>query len=165
MLLMRVSKRWFVQQLQSHSLTLPQFVSLSALAAHQQPCTMSDVTNATFQDPPTTTGVVDRLVKMKLVERTRSKTDRRVVLVQATQTGVDLVNRIETDLMEESAPSYAMLSDEELITFETLVKRLLQIHLQRYMSLGNKAIESEIEKMEQLVNDPIAYSKLENEKK
>ena len=165
MLLIRVSKRWFVQRLQAHRLTLPQFISLSALAAHKHPCTMSDITNATFQDPPTTTGVVDRLVKMKLVERTRSETDRRVVLVLATQAGVDLVNHIETDLMKESAPGYAMLTKEEVMTFEKLTKRMLQIHLQRTMSLDNEAIEAEIEKMEQLVNDPIAYSKLDNEKR
>ena len=54
-------------------------------------------------------------------------TDRRVVLVQTTQAGVDLVNHIETDLMKESAPGYAMLTQEEVITFEKLTKRMFEV--------------------------------------
>ncbi len=164
MLLMRVSKRWLGQRLQSYGLTLPQFVSLTSMAAYQQPCTMSDITNATFQDPPTTTGVVDRLVKMKFAERTRSKTDRRVVLVQATPAGIEIINQIETNLLKEITPSYALLSTEELDTLEHLLRRLWQIHFQRYMSVGDSDVDAEIEKVEQFATNPIAYSKLENRK-
>ncbi len=162
MLLMRASKRWFGEHLQTFGLTFPQFISLAALAAHKEPCTMSDVTNVTFQDPPTTTGVIDRLVKMKLVQRTRSQTDRRVVLVQATKTGVDLIEEIEGRLMTEATPTYALLTDEELGTFEYLLRRLLRVQLQNFMSIPDSAIDAELEKLEHFVNDPIAYSKLEN---
>ena len=41
MLLTRISKRWFVQRLQTYGLTLPQFVTLAALAAHRRPASMS----------------------------------------------------------------------------------------------------------------------------
>ena len=165
MLLMRVSKRWFVQQLQSFHLTVPQFVTLAALAAHQQACTMSDLTNVTFQDAPTMTGVIDRLVKANLVQRTRSQTDRRVVLVQATQAGINLVGQIEDHLMEEVLPTYTMLTDEELATFECLLGRLLRIQLQQdNQSLQGADLDAEIERLEQFVRDPISYFKLAPEK-
>jgi hypothetical protein len=35
-LLMRISKRWFVQRLQNYNLTLPQFTTLAAVAAHDR---------------------------------------------------------------------------------------------------------------------------------
>lgn len=164
MLLMRVSTRWFVQRLQAYNLTLPQFVTLAALAAHKQACTMSALTNVTFQDPPTTTGIIDRLVKSDLVERTRSEADRRVVLVQATPAGVDLIGRIEENLTQEALPGYAMLSDDELTTFEHLLGHLLRVHLKRFMSLPEANIDAEIEKLEFFVKDPISYLKLENER-
>jgi DNA-binding MarR family transcriptional regulator len=162
MLLMRVSKRWVVQQLQEFSMTLPQFVTLAALAAYKQPCTMSDLTNATIQDAPTTTGVVDRLIKVDLVERTRSQTDRRVVLVKATQPGIELINQIEQKFIRESVPVYAHLTEEELITFERLLRRLLRANMQQYMSPEGADIDAEIERLEQFVKDPISYSKIES---
>jgi DNA-binding MarR family transcriptional regulator len=161
---MRISKRWFVQHLQSFGLTLPQFITLATLAAHRQACTMSDLTNVTFQDPPTTTGIVDRLVKMDLLQRTRSQIDRRVVLVEATPAGVDLVNQIEQGLMEAAMPTFDILTEEELTSFEYLLGRLLRGHLQQFMAIKNTDLDAEIEKMERFVKDPIAYMKLEVEK-
>lgn len=164
MLLMRISKRWFVQQLQSFGLTLPQFISLAALTAHKQSCTMSDLTAVTFLDPPTATGVIDRLVRMKLVERTRSETDRRVVLVRATQAGITLIDEIEQKLMQETLTSYTRLTDEELTAFEQLLERLLWIHLGQVMSLRDVDLAAEIEKLTHFMKDPIYCIKLENEK-
>ena len=161
MLLMHVSKRWFVQQLQTFGLTLPQFVTLAALAAHKQPCTMSEVTAVTFQDPPTTTGVIDRLVRMKLVQRTRSESDRRVVLVHATQPGLDLVEKIEAFLMNESLQNYEGMTDEQLNNLEQLLRHLLRIHLGRYMLPQGADLDAEIERLEYFVRDPICYVKLE----
>jgi DNA-binding MarR family transcriptional regulator len=163
-LLMRVVKRWFVQELQSFNLTVPQFITLAALAAHRQPCPMSDLTNVTFVDAPTMTGVIDRLVRMRLVQRTRSEMDRRVVLVRATQPGIELIGQIEQSLMQRMLVGYAQLSDEELTSYEHLLRRLLRIHLGQYMSLQDADLDAEIEKLEQFMRDPITYTKLENEK-
>lgn len=163
-MLMRISKRWFVQRLQSFNLTLPQFITLAALVAHKETCTMSDLTNVTFQDPPTTTGIIDRLVKTNLVKRSRSQTDRRVVLVQATQAGIDLINQIEETLMQEALPGYATLTDEELDTFQHLLSRILRVHLKQVMQINDEQVEVEIEKLQHFVKDPIYYAKLENTK-
>jgi DNA-binding MarR family transcriptional regulator len=165
MLLMRISKRWFIQQLQSFGLTLPQFVNLAVLTAHKQPCIMSDLTAVTFQDPPTTTGVIDRLVKLKLVERARSETDRRVVLVQATPAGIKLIEEIEQKLMQEALTCYTVLTDEELTTLEQLLERLIWIHLGRVMPLPEVDLAAEIEKLSHFMKDPIYYMKLEHEKR
>lgn len=83
--LMWLAARQFSQWLQrTFGLTYPQFMALAALAAHRQACPMRELTSAIFEDPATLTGIIDRLVKMKLVQRTRSETDRRVMFVQAT---------------------------------------------------------------------------------
>lgn len=164
MLLMQVSKRALVQRLQTFGLTLPQFVALASLAAHRQACTMSDLTNVTFHDPPTMTGVIDRLVRMELVQRTRTHSDRRVVLVEATPAGIELVQKIEADLTQEMANSYDALSDEQLQTLDQLLQRLLVVHLKEYKSLPDSDVETEIQHLEMFVRDPICFIKSENGK-
>ncbi|GAB4430819.1 MAG: hypothetical protein Kow0031_11780 [Anaerolineae bacterium] len=164
MMLMHVSKRWFAQRLQSYGLTLPQFVALAALAGHQHPCTMSDLTSVTFHDAPTMTGVIDRLVKMKLVQRTRSETDRRVVLVYTTQAGVELVQEIETNVFNEMSNGYRIFSDNQLADLEQILHSMLRVQLMQQSALDNSQLDAEIEKLRQFVQDPINYVKSENGK-
>ena len=162
-----VSLRWiaarqFSQRLQSFGLTHPQFMVLASLAAHQQPCAMRDLTEVCFQDPPTMTGIIDRLVKMELVERTRSKTDRRVVLVQAAQMGVELVHQIKEDAIQADLHTYANFSDDDLVALEQSLNHLLRIHVEQYTSLKGADLDAEIERLQNFRKDPIYYMKSNN---
>ena len=162
--LMWIHKRNFSQRLQAFGVTSPQFITLATLAAHKNPCTMRDLTEVTFQDPPTMTGIIDRLVKMKLVRRTRSETDRRVVLVQANEDGVDLIRQIEDQTLHDDKTGYAALSDEELTALEELVQYILRMQVGRYKSLQDADLDTELEKLRLFKSDPIRYSKLEAQK-
>ena len=162
--LMWISKRHFAQRLQTFGLTVPQFHSLAALAAHQQACTMSDLINVTFQDPPTMTGVVNRLIKMKLVQRTRSEVDRRVVLVQATQAGIDLVKRIEEKTLHDDSSGYASLTDDDLTALEQLLRYILRMHVGQYKLLQDEDLDAELEKLRLFKSDPIRYARMEGRK-
>jgi DNA-binding MarR family transcriptional regulator len=159
-----VTLRQFSHLLQPFGLTFPQFIAMAALAAHKQACPMRDLTSVTFQDPPTMTGIVDRLVKMKLVQRTHSEADRRVVLVQATPAGIDLVNQIDEEITQDALSGYATLTDDELITFEQLLRYKLRMYLEQYKSLPDGELNTEIEKLKSFMSDPIGYIKLEDKK-
>jgi DNA-binding MarR family transcriptional regulator len=159
--LMWIANRQFSQQLQTYNLTMPQFFALAALTTHKKACTMRDLTNVIYQDPPTMTGIVDRLVRMKLVQRTRSEADRRVVLVEATPTGIELVSRINEELMRDEFASYTDLSDEDLDALERLLRFKLRRYLGRYKSLQDEDLDAEIEKLQRFIHDPIHYTKSE----
>jgi DNA-binding MarR family transcriptional regulator len=161
--LMWMVKQQISQRLQRFGLTHPQFIVLASLTGHQQPCTMSDLTNVTFQDPPTMTGIIDRLVKMKLVQRTRSDTDRRVVLAEVTPKGMALVRSIEEERLNDAKSGYAAFSDEDLTALEDLLRYILRMHLSRYKPLQDADLDAEIEKLRIFKNDPIRYAKLESE--
>ena len=107
------------------------------------------------------TGIVDRLVRMKLVQRTRSEADRRVVLVEATPTGIELVSQINEELMRDEFASYTDLSDEDLDALERLLRFKLRRYLGRYKSLQDEDLDAEIEKLQHFIHDPIHYTKLE----
>jgi DNA-binding MarR family transcriptional regulator len=160
--LMWIITRQFSQKLQEFGLTPPQFMTLAALALHQQPCTMRDLTAVAYQDPPTMTGIVDRLVARKLVQRTRSEADRRVVWVQATPAGADLIKRVREKRHQDTVPGYATLSDDELTAIEQLVGHLLRIHVGQLASLKGTDVEAQVEKLQLFMNDPISYVKSEH---
>jgi DNA-binding MarR family transcriptional regulator len=162
-MLVWVFARLFSQELQRFGLTLPQFVALAALAGYKEACTMSDLTRVTLQDAPTMTGITDRLVKMKLVERTRSEADRRVVLVQATPPGIELLNRIRNEVLERARNDYLALADNDELAdldrllefFEQSLEYILRIHLKRHHSLDAPELDVEIEKIRSFLNPPI----------
>ncbi len=160
--LMWFTTRQFGQKLAAFGLTPPQFMALAALARHHQPCTMSDLTAVSLQDPPTMTGIVDRLVAMKLVQRTRSEADRRVVWVQATPAGADLIKQITEKSHRDNLPSYTALNDGELAAIEQLVESLLRIHVSQLASTKGTDVETQVERLQLFMNDPIAYVKLEH---
>jgi DNA-binding MarR family transcriptional regulator len=124
---------------------------------------MRDLTEVTFQDPPTMTGIIDRLVKMELVERTRSKTDRRVVLVRAATSGTELVRRIKEESMQVDLQGYAAFTDDELTVLEQSLNHLLRVHVELYTSLTGAELDAEIKKLQDFRNDPIHYMKLKSE--
>jgi DNA-binding MarR family transcriptional regulator len=162
-MLVWVFARLFSQELQRFGLTLPQFVALAALAGCKEACTMSDLTRVTLQDAPTMTGITDRLVKMKLVERTRSEADRRVVLVRATPPGIELLNQIRNEVLERTRNDYLAWADNDELTdldrllefFEQSLEYILRIHLKRRHSLDAPELDVEIEKIRSFLKSPI----------
>jgi DNA-binding MarR family transcriptional regulator len=161
--LMWVAMRQLTQLLQPFGLTFPQYVVLAALAAHQQACTMRDLTSATFEDPPTMTGIVDRLVRMGLVTRARSEADRRVVLVQTTQKGLDLFSRVDKAMTQDELNGYERLSENELEALEQLFQYKLRMLSQQEAVKGTD-LNCEIEKLREFFKDPIQYTKIEKTK-
>ena len=167
--LMWVFARQFSQELQRFGLTLPQFVAIAALAGCREACTMSELTKLTLQDAPTMTGIMDRLVKMKLVVRTRSETDRRVVLVQTTPSGIKLLDRIREEVMDRTKDDYLALADSDelddldrlLEFFEQSLDYILRIHLKRRHSLDDADLDIETERIRSFLRNRFEENKPE----
>lgn len=75
-------------------LTLPQLRALTYLQA-QDTCTMRELARAMRTSESTITGLADRMAKLGLLKRVRSRTDRRVVHVAPTPKGRTILRRIE----------------------------------------------------------------------
>lgn len=86
--------RQFAAKLAPYGLTLQQYFTLVAI--HElDGCTMSALAARTHHSFGTMTGIVDRLVRQNLVVRRSHPTDRRVVLVQLTADGVEILAHIK----------------------------------------------------------------------
>ncbi len=74
---------------------------------------------------PDVTRLFDRLVNNGLVERFRSETDRRVVLVRLTPKGIDVVERVHEPLLDHNRKLLAHRSDAQLARLSRALEQTL----------------------------------------
>ena len=78
------------------------------------PKTAGQLAAATGLRPAATTALIDRLTRKGLVERVRSQTDRRQVIVQMTQRGREQTDAFYQPIVEEGQQIMTKLDDRDL---------------------------------------------------
>jgi DNA-binding MarR family transcriptional regulator len=133
-----LAQRQFMQLLDEDRfrMTLPQFYTLLHLHQVGEGCKMSDLADQTQQSAASLTGIVDRLEKQQLAERTRnSEGDRRQVLVQVTARGRALIREIKQARHEQMLAALAHLSEDEVDRLMQLLDRML-VGMSRVLERG-----------------------------
>ncbi|HYG56489.1 MAG TPA: MarR family transcriptional regulator [Symbiobacteriaceae bacterium] len=122
--------RYMTSQASSHLAEAPgpmlsgsQRIVLRALA-DKGPCQVSEVAGHLGVTLSAATGLVDRLVKARLVTRERDQKDRRVVWVKVTPEGVDAVNASEHRRRAALGQLVQHLSEADLSTLCAILERL-----------------------------------------
>lgn len=99
-----------------------EFDVLSALRRAGRPLRASEVTSVTLLSGASTTKISERLVKDGLIERLRFERDGRVVLLQLTDAGAALVDRVFPIRLERDRELLDGLGPEELKTLADLLR-------------------------------------------
>src|SRR3990172_6049112 len=89
-----LEQKRLAQVLAGHSLTVPQFIVLSSIWQRQQGCQMSELAGEMLQSSATMTGIVERLVRLNLVQRQAVPSDRRLVVIDLTDEGRRMLARV-----------------------------------------------------------------------
>jgi DNA-binding MarR family transcriptional regulator len=76
--------------------------------------------------PPNITGIIDRLVEQGLVSRTENPEDRRIILLQATEKGRNLLNTLKENRNIKMTQILAKLSTEDLSCLAVGLSALLK---------------------------------------
>lgn len=76
-----------------YKITPPQFNALQILANHDN-LTISELSNKLYLAPSTITDLVDRMENNGLVERVRTKEDRRTVRIHVLDKGYEIINKV-----------------------------------------------------------------------
>lgn len=100
--------------LREHGLTPAQYNILRILRGEGTPLPILEIAGRTVTVVPGITGLIDRLEKTELVKRERSKSDRRVVYVEITQAGLDMLSKLDEPVVETERTLLACLEREEL---------------------------------------------------
>ncbi len=125
-----VQHRFFAKKLGELGLTVPQYYVLNTLLDLNGRSSMGELSRRTLQVSATMTGIVDRLVRDGLVNRVRSDRDRRLVLVEITDTGRELVmqardaaqnsiDKVVKSLSAREQEAATKLADSLIAEFET----------------------------------------------
>jgi DNA-binding MarR family transcriptional regulator len=96
-------------------LTIAQLKSLFFIS-NQGSTNLGNLAAALGVTPTNTTGIVDRLVKKKLVSRNEDAQDRRMLLLQATTKGEELVTNLRDRRRGHMSEVLALMSMGELVT-------------------------------------------------
>lgn len=105
------------------NLTLDQWRVLRVLI-ECGPLSMSDLASRAHITGPTLTRIVDRLVERALLYRNVDATDRRRVLVHASDRGRSLQRSLAPRIADAERDGLAPLSDAETRTLRRLLERL-----------------------------------------
>lgn len=104
-------------------LTVTQFATLEVLH-HLGPMSQADICGKLLKSGGNTTLVVDNLEKQGLVVRCRDENDRRVVVVELTEAGRELIGSIFPAHAAAVAEEMSVLTAEEQIQLGQLCKKL-----------------------------------------
>jgi len=117
--------RQMTRQLAAFNLTVPQFYTLIALINLGGSATMGVLSQELNQVSATMTGIIDRLVREGLVERSRSDEDRRAVLVTLTPQGYKVVEKAWAQSLNALDTALARLNETELNAATRLIDTLM----------------------------------------
>ncbi|MDB3907247.1 MarR family transcriptional regulator [Crocinitomicaceae bacterium] len=109
----------------SFGLTMPQFNILRILRGAGTEITVNTVKDRMIEKSPNTTRLMDKLIDKGMISRTRCSDDRRVVFVQITKDGLDLLSQIDVKFEDEGEKFVPrQLSDEDANKLSELLDKL-----------------------------------------
>lgn len=100
-----------VGSMESRGLTPPQIHTLTSVG-HEGRLSMKEIARRLGVTEKTVTGIVDRLERDALVRRIRDTVDRRVVLVELTESGEEHFRELEV-MFEHRLSLFVALMDQE----------------------------------------------------
>ena len=107
-------------------LTTPQLICLDAVASSEE-ITLSQLAKQVNLGASTVNGIIDRLEAKDLVERERSKLDRRKVFLKMTGHGKNVFEQAPSLLQDNLSDSLKELSELEQIAITQSLERVVEL--------------------------------------
>lgn len=111
-----------------YSLTMPQFNILRILRGAKESISINTLKQRMIEKSPNTTRLLDKLIEKGLVQRARSRVDKRVLYVEITSEGLLLLEKIDANSFLRSL-LYASLSEKEAVQLSKLLNKVCATYL------------------------------------
>ncbi len=98
---------------EKYHITVPQIICLREIYEHG-PISFSALTKIVALNNSTVTGIVDRLERQGLVQRTRTSLDRRQIHIVITEKGVEFLQNTPPPVSDRLIDGLKQYSDEEI---------------------------------------------------
>lgn len=112
------------KELSRGNVSFPQYFLLGFLVQQKQ-LTMTEIAQKMGHTTAAATGLVDRLEKLELVQRTHATKDRRKILVQATPAGAALVGEVHADMVENLLKMMSHLNATEQRAWVQIYEKIM----------------------------------------
>ena len=119
-----VVRRRLARVVEREGTTLQQYNVLRILRGAAGPLSALDISERLIEETPGVSRLIDRLVAKKLVRRTRSAQDRRMLECSITPVGLELLKRLDADVNRADAAAMDVLSADELVRLTGLLDRI-----------------------------------------
>jgi DNA-binding MarR family transcriptional regulator len=110
-------------ELSQGEITIPQYHILDYLHDRGE-ATMHEVADYLFVTPPAVTGLVANLVKMNLVQRKFSPSDRRIIIVCLTTRGKTVISKIKNQFNVLFITIFKKISPAERKSFLEVTEKM-----------------------------------------
>ncbi len=119
----RVFAKQQTKILASGDITMSQMFILGILR-QEKSCKMSDMANILSISTSAATGIVDRMVKADLLKRSADSSDRRVINIETTKKGRDIIDDIMEQRHKMIIELFAKLTAVERKRYLEIIKKL-----------------------------------------
>lgn len=103
--------------------TFPQYVALEALNS-DKPLKMNSIAKVLKISLPAVSGLISRLVAMKLAKRLYEETDRRVIFVILTDKGKKIIEQTRSARKKIISEIFGVLSQDERQTYLGILQKI-----------------------------------------
>jgi DNA-binding MarR family transcriptional regulator len=114
----------FERLFREYGLTPSQYNILRILRGEARPMPVLEIAERTVTVVPGITGLIDRLERAEFVGRRRCTEDRRVVFVEITATGLDVIGRLDRPVLDLHKKLMGHLSPKELKELIRLLEKV-----------------------------------------
>ncbi|GAG83437.1 unnamed protein product [marine sediment metagenome] len=104
-------------------ITVPQLVLLE-IVSEKNMCTMTDLAKNIGITTSAVTGLTDRLMRSKLITRSRGIKDRRIVIISLTEKGKNLIKKLLHQREQMIKKAFGGLTVEERKTYLKLIRKM-----------------------------------------
>jgi len=113
---------YYTNQLTQFDISLPQFNILRILRGANQKLSIKLVKERMLEKSPNTTRLIDKLIDKELVLRTRCESDRRVVYIEISKNGLQMLS--EVDDVFDDISKHGSLTEQESIVLSGLLDKI-----------------------------------------
>lgn len=110
----------------TNQITAPQLICLLHVV-NNGPVSATTIGREVHLSPSTVVGILDRLEEKGLVERQRSREDRRIVRITATREGIELTKKAPSPLQQTLANTLSELPELEQATIALSLERIVSL--------------------------------------
>lgn len=100
------------------------WMAIAVIAKAVQPMSQTELANSLGVEDPTMVSMIDRLAKAGFIVRVPSETDRRVKLIELTESGMQLYGKVKTEADAFRAEFLAQIDPHKLLVATEVLETL-----------------------------------------